>query len=303
MPTAPVALIDGSDVLDDSPAILPHLSDPHNNDVHDIDIHAPPFSSSAPDSIPVLSIHDSVYYSSFSECSPFSHLSPYSYPPQDTHVPHPDLHFAFHNDSSPHFGQNSPHLSPKHLHHIQDLGLRGASSLHDSRFHSAQSPPSLAYLPPLHDLACPPDQASAPFTVSSSHPKPPGLAHTLLPPIVQSNPAELSRADIEASPPIFPPAYNLSSLQNRSAIKRTVAGSPSQVDPCADAFLRDQLGEAKWNTFRARLFERRLGPVKSKIRVRSKNPNDDASPLPGATAIDFLVKVEVVKEVLRTYVP
>jgi hypothetical protein len=75
------------------------------------------------------------------------------------------------------------------------------------------------------------------------------------------------------------------------------------VDPCAAAFLRDQLGEAKWNTFCARLFERRLGPIKSKIRVRGKNANDDASHPPGATAIDFLVKVEVVKEVLRTYVP
>ena len=40
-----------------------------------------------------------------------------------------------------------------------------------------------------------------------------------------------------------------------------------------------------------------------KIRIRGKNPNDDASPPPGATAIDFLVKVEVVKEVLRTYIP
>lgn len=94
-----------------------------------------------------------------------------------------------------------------------------------------------------------------------------------------------------------------SSPQNRSAIKRSITGSPSQVDPCAAAFLRDQLGEAKWNTFCARLFERRLGPIKSKIRVRGKNTHDDASPPPGATAIDFLVKVEVVKEVLRTFVP
>ncbi|KAF8447699.1 hypothetical protein L210DRAFT_3347916, partial [Boletus edulis BED1] len=79
--------------------------------------------------------------------------------------------------------------------------------------------------------------------------------------------------------------------------------SPSQVDPCAVAFLRDQLGEAKWDTFCARLSERRLGPIKSKIRVKGKNSSDDTSPPPGATAIDFLVKVEIVKEVLRTYVP
>lgn len=92
-------------------------------------------------------------------------------------------------------------------------------------------------------------------------------------------------------------------LQNRSANKRINAGAPSQVDPYAAAFLRDRLGEAKWNTFSARLFERRLGPIKSKMRARGKNPHDDASPAPGATAIDFLVKVEVVKEILRTYVP
>ena len=75
------------------------------------------------------------------------------------------------------------------------------------------------------------------------------------------------------------------------------------MDPYAAAYLREQLGEAKWNTFSARLFERRLGPIKSKMRVRGKGSNDDASSAPGATAIDFLVKVEVVKEVLRTYVP
>jgi hypothetical protein len=292
MPTASVALLDASDVLDDAPAILPPLPDPrnHDHDVHDIDIYAPPFPST-PDSIHVLSIHDaSVYYRSFSECSPFP---PYSYAPHDAHVPHPDLPFVLHSDSSPAF---QPHLSPKHTH---DLGLRGASSLHDSRFHS----PSLAYLPPLHDLACPPDQPSPPFAISASPPRQPGLALTLLPPIVQSNPADLSRAAIEASRSIFPPFWCLSLLQNRCAVKRTAGGSPSQIDPCAAAFLRDQLGEARWDTFCARLFERRLGPIKSKIRVRGKNPGDDASPPPGATAIDFLVKVEVVKEVLRTYVP
>ncbi|KAF8136619.1 hypothetical protein EV363DRAFT_1158301 [Boletus edulis] len=196
-------------------------------------------------------------------------------------------------------------MSPKHLHHSQDIALRGASSLHDSRSHSAQSPPSLAYLSPLHlhGLVCPLDQDSPPFSVPSPPPKPPILTHTLLPPIVQSNPAELSRADIEAGIPVFFSFFDSSLPQNRPAIKRTVPGSPSQVDPCAVAFLRDQLGEAKWDTFCARLSERRLGPIKSKIRVKGKNSSDDTSPPPGATAIDFLVKVEIVKEVLRTYVP
>ncbi|KAG8217747.1 hypothetical protein J3R82DRAFT_5907 [Butyriboletus roseoflavus] len=278
MPTASVTLLDGSDVPHDNPAILPAiLTDPHTHDqdVHDIDIHASTFSTTVPDTVSVLSIHDPfVYYSSFPDCSTFSHpFPPYHYLPQDAHIPHPDSHFVLHNDPNPAFVHNSTHMSPKHLHHTQDLALRAPSSLHDSRFHSSQSPPSLAFLPPLHDLACPADHATHSFVISSSPPKPPGHAHTLLPPIVQSNPADLG------------------------------ASSTSQVDPCAAAFLRDQLGEAKWNTFSARLFERRLGPIKSKIRVRSKNPNEDPSPPSGATAIDFLVKVEVVKEVLRTYVP
>ncbi|KAI6118801.1 hypothetical protein EV401DRAFT_2057499 [Pisolithus croceorrhizus] len=101
-----------------------------------------------------------------------------------------------------------------------------------------------------------------------------GHAHTMLPPIVQSNPADVAKTE-----------------------------TSSQVDPYAAAFLLEQLGEAKWNTFSARLFERRLGPIKSKMRVRGKGQNDEPNSAPGATAIDFLVKVEVVKEVLRTYVP
>jgi hypothetical protein len=38
------------------------------------------------------------------------------------------------------------------------------------------------------------------------------------------------------------------------------------------------------------------------MRVKSKN-GEVSNSNPGATAIDFLIKVEVVKEVLRTYVP
>jgi hypothetical protein len=92
--------------------------------------------------------------------------------------------------------------------------------------------------------------------------------------------------------------------KSRSVNKRLNSGSASQVDPYAAAFLREQLGEAKWNTFYARLFERRLGPIKSKMRVKSKSAGVElGNSSPGATAIDFLIKVEVVKEVLRTYVP
>ena len=41
------------------------------------------------------------------------------------------------------------------------------------------------------------------------------------------------------------------------------------------------------------------------MRAKGKNSGGGElhNPNPGATAIDFLIKVEVVKEVLRTYVP
>jgi hypothetical protein len=40
------------------------------------------------------------------------------------------------------------------------------------------------------------------------------------------------------------------------------------------------------------------------MRVKSKSAGGElGNSSPGATAIDFLIKVEVVKEVLRTYVP
>jgi hypothetical protein len=41
------------------------------------------------------------------------------------------------------------------------------------------------------------------------------------------------------------------------------------------------------------------------MRVKSKGTGGGglSTSSPGATAIDFLIKVEVVKEVLRTYVP
>lgn len=206
MPTTPLAFLGVVDVLDDNSAILPAiLTDPptHDQDPHDICIHAPTFHTTVPDTVPVLSIHDHpMYYSSFPDCSHFPpSLPPFPYPPQDTHIPHPDLHFVLHNDSNVAFVHDSPHISPKHLHHTQDLALRGASLLHDSRFHSTQSLPSLhtAYLPPLHDLPCSADHSTPHFIISSSPPNPPGLAHTLLPPIVQSNPADLGRADVEAS--------------------------------------------------------------------------------------------------------
>lgn len=61
------------------------------------------------------------------------------------------------------------------------------------------------------------------------------------------------------------------------------------------------LGAEKWETFSSRLFERRLG-AKGKSKGKSKSGDDDDAKS-GVSAIEFLVKVEVVKEILRTFVP
>jgi hypothetical protein len=80
----------------------------------------------------------------------------------------------------------------------------------------------------------------------------------------------------------------LMSVQTQTFNQQVASSNSSNAgaDPHAAAFLRQVLGPEKWNIFSARLFERRLSQSKS-----------------GATVIDFLVKVEVVKEILRTYVP
>ncbi|KAI0093917.1 hypothetical protein BDY19DRAFT_919608 [Irpex rosettiformis] len=81
----------------------------------------------------------------------------------------------------------------------------------------------------------------------------------------------------------------------------------SKLDPHAADFIRDKLGEQRWTIFSSRLAERRMTTQKPKSKPDSfKGPSMDSFPADkagGATVIDFLVKVEVVKGVLRTYVP
>lgn len=85
--------------------------------------------------------------------------------------------------------------------------------------------------------------------------------------------------------------------------KRAKAANTLQADPYAAAFLRDQLGEEKWDIFSSRLFERRF-VQKPKQKVKGRRGTDEVEGKScSASAIDFLVKVEVVKEILRTYVP
>ncbi|KAG9127950.1 hypothetical protein FRC07_007188 [Ceratobasidium sp. 392] len=97
---------------------------------------------------------------------------------------------------------------------------------------------------------------------------------------------------------------------SKSFPRRTKAQCPNQVDPYAEDFLKHRLGEQKWQTFSSRLFERRLGNGSTRSRTRSSrskrssaSSDDVETKTSGANAVEFLVKVEVVKEVLRTFVP
>ncbi|KAI0690568.1 hypothetical protein BC835DRAFT_1363729 [Cytidiella melzeri] len=86
----------------------------------------------------------------------------------------------------------------------------------------------------------------------------------------------------------------------------------AKLDPHAAGFLREKLGEPRWTIFSSRLAERRTTTQRPRpkpdavhIKVQS-GPSVESFPADkagGATVIDFLVKVEVVKSVLRTYVP
>ncbi|EKM55609.1 uncharacterized protein PHACADRAFT_256342 [Phanerochaete carnosa HHB-10118-sp] len=80
----------------------------------------------------------------------------------------------------------------------------------------------------------------------------------------------------------------------------------SKLDPFAADFIREKLGEHRWNIFSSRLAERRTTSQKSKSRMDANGSATDSFVVnkgESATVIDFLVKVEVVKSVLRTFVP
>ncbi|KAG1756577.1 uncharacterized protein EDB91DRAFT_1093430 [Suillus paluster] len=299
MPNLMSTVIDGHDVLATNDHILGH-HDSHTNDadIHDLSIPGAHFHNSIASSIPV-SINGShnVYYNSYadSSCASYPDIGPYPYPLQQGHVPDTqlDLQYILTSDMSHSHSNDFVHdhsqLQTKQFHQSQDISSIGPPSDPE-----AQSSPSISssasFAHALHDLSRSPDNAQTPYTCPSSPPKVARYAHAMLPPIVHSSPSNARKDETDS----------------RSINKRLNAGSASQVDPYASAFLRDQLGEAKWNTFYARLFERRLGPIKSKMRVKSNKGTGGGeltTSSPGATAIDFLIKVEVVKEVLRTYVP
>ncbi|KAA1469524.1 hypothetical protein DENSPDRAFT_609686 [Dentipellis sp. KUC8613] len=109
-------------------------------------------------------------------------------------------------------------------------------------------------------------------------------------------------------PTVFPPRtaddHMLSFDATTHSFPKRAKANQSEPDPYAAAFLQDQIGEDKWRIFAARLYERRLGGTKARYRGKKALDGHDARGSgSGANAIEFLVKVEVVKEVLRIYVP
>lgn len=89
-------------------------------------------------------------------------------------------------------------------------------------------------------------------------------------------------------------------LKTCSFQKPQKGSSQPPTDPYAEDFLKEVLGPHKWEIFSARLFERRL---RAKGKGKHKPGGDDTDSKSSVSAIEFLVKVEVVKEILRTYVP
>jgi hypothetical protein len=97
-----------------------------------------------------------------------------------------------------------------------------------------------------------------------------------------------------------------------SPVDKSSKKAATIVDPYAEGFLQESLGEDKWNLFSARLFERRLTGPRSKVK-KSGNAaststgaganNPETTNETTASVIDFLCKAEAVKEVLRVYVP
>ncbi|KIJ44102.1 hypothetical protein M422DRAFT_252594, partial [Sphaerobolus stellatus SS14] len=87
-----------------------------------------------------------------------------------------------------------------------------------------------------------------------------------------------------------------------SFTKPQKSASQPPMDPYAEDFLKDVLGPEKWEIFSARLFERRLG-AKARILKNKGKSGEEGDGKSSISAIEFLVKVEVVKEILRTYVP
>ncbi|KAH8980932.1 hypothetical protein EDB86DRAFT_3087530 [Lactarius hatsudake] len=193
------------------------------------------------------------------------------------------------------FSYPSPDLD---LQHILDIPI-GNHLLHDSSdstqptllSHAQRDHDSMLSPVSVHEFMTPchsPVDVRSPLdypTPASLHPP---LKATLVHTILPSSFSENHVINFDVSTHAFP--------------KRSKAPQPPETDPYAAAFLQSQIGPEKWGIFSARLYERRLGGPKARSRGKKSN-GDSELRTSGACALDFLVKVEIVKEVLRIYVP
>ncbi|KAG8801676.1 hypothetical protein FRC17_006586, partial [Serendipita sp. 399] len=134
--------------------------------------------------------------------------------------------------------------------------------------------------------------------------------------------ASRSTSSVAATPQIFERKPSLS--QTALDEPPSALSVPASVDPHVAGFLRSVLGTRKWRIFSSKLCERKDAAGesstlrgneasahggskgKSKQSIFADFDIDEDGVLHGGTspcAIAFLVKVEVVKEVLRNYVP
>ena len=98
----------------------------------------------------------------------------------------------------------------------------------------------------------------------------------------------------------------LKAILNTHLQRQKSEKASSKLDPHAADFIREKLGEQRWTIFSSRLAERRTTSQKTKSRTDSNGSATDSFVVnkgESASVIDFLVKVEVVKSVLRTFVP
>ena len=173
---------------------------------HDIHVH---FPGSMGPTIPVS--HTNLYYSSLSDNSFPDDLSPLASYPYSLQA---DLNYILvselQSQQSPTFLHDSPQLIPKQLYSTQDHPSADPSSDHDVYHSSPSSSSSISYVSTLQDASCVSSNLVTRFALPPSPQKSSGYAHTMLPPIVQSNPADLARNDTDVSPflfHIFHPTY------------------------------------------------------------------------------------------------
>jgi len=235
--------------------------------------------------------------------SPLPHSSgpiAMSFPVQSAyHYSFHDSHLPVHSHVSPVNPPYSSYPSPEiDLQHMLEMPIPH-NVVHDS--HDSSHPPLLSHSQRDHDAILSPVSVNSYMTPCHSpvdmrspldYPTPTSLHSPLKGPLVHT-----------ILPSSFPENHVINfDVSTHAFPKRSKAPQPPETDPYAAAFLQAQIGPEKWGIFSARLYERRLGGPKARSRGK-KSSGDTEVRNSGACALDFLVKVEIVKEILRIYVP